>query len=205
MCLFKQAALAWLGLIKTEYEIVAGQAGRQYRIKLSFEAADFPHLAGMQYARDVEFNLRPAQYYGEKLVYTLANGKLDGTRIEKSRNWPKIKGRLEAIIKLQSTLDSNFAISLFDPNRVRGMNSKIDADYLIKNLETNETYFVFIDEDQSHRQYCKSAFKKDHIDYMDNQQKLTLLKSTKYVNGIPEVLYTHPNYKPTAEKEPITV
>ena len=85
------------------------------------------------------------------------------------------------------------------------MNSKIDADYIIKNLETNETYFVFIDEEQSHRQYCKSAFKKDHIDYMDNQQKLTLLQSTKCINGITEILHTHPNYKPTAAKNTITI
>lgn len=205
MCLFKQAAQAWVNLIGTEYEIVTGRKGKQYMIKLDFEAADFPHLAGMQYARDVDFNLRPSEYYGEKLVPALVEGKLDGTRIEKSRNWPKIEGRLKAIINLQKTLDANFAIALFDPKRVKRTNSKIDADYLIKNMDTGETYFVFIDEDKNQRQYCKSAFEQESIDFMDNQQKLTVLKNTKHVNGVRTTLFSHPNYKSTEEEEPTPV
>ena len=55
MCLFKQAAVAWSELIGTKYEIIAGRKGEQYTINLDFEAADFPHLAGIQYAPDVDF------------------------------------------------------------------------------------------------------------------------------------------------------
>lgn len=205
MCLFKQAAQAWLNLIGTEYEIVTGRKGKKYTIKLDFEAADFPHLAGMQYARDVDFNLRPSEYYGEKLIPALVDGKLDGTRIEKSRNWSKIEGRLKAIINLQKTLESNFAIALFDSSRVKGTNSRIDADYLIKNTDTGETYFVFIDEDKNQRQYCKSAFEQDSIDFMDNQQKLTVLKNTKYQDGLDVVLYVHPKFKSVEAEEAATV
>ena len=197
MCLFKQAAEAWLELIGTEYEIITGRKGKPYTINLDFAAADFPHLAGMQYALDVDFGLRSSEYYGAKLIPALVDGKLDGTKIEKSRNWSKIiEGRLKAIINLQKTLDSNFAISLFDPRKVRGTHSKIDADFLIKNLDTGETYFVFISEDSTHRQYCKSAFAQEGVDFMDNQQKLTILQNTKRINESATVLFTHPNYKP---------
>ena len=205
MCLFKQAAQAWQSLIGTEYEIVTGRKGKQYTIKLDFEAADFPHLAGMQYARDVDFELRASEYYGEKLVPALIDGKMDGAKIEKSRNWSKIEGRLKAIINLQKTLDSNFSIALFDPKRVKGTNSKIDADYLIKNKDTGETYFVFIDEDKNQRQYCKSAFEQESVDFMDNQQKLTVLKNTKYKNGSVDLLFVHPNYKSVETEEMATV
>lgn len=205
MCLFEQAAKSWLHFIENKYEIIAGSKGKSYIIKLDCEAADFYHLSGMHYANDVDFNLRPSEYYGEKLVFALVDGKLDGTRIEKGRNWPKIKGRLNAIINLQKTLESNFLISRFDPEQVKGTNSQIDADYLIKNLDTDEAYFVFIDEDNNHRQYCKSAFKQEKIDYMNNQQKLTLLKTTKQVNGVEQILYVHPNYRPIGIKELLTV
>ncbi len=205
MCLFKQAAKAWLDLIGTEYEIVTGRRGKQYTIKLDFEAADFPHLAGMQYARDADFNLNPDEYYGEKLIPALIDGKLDGTGIERSRNWPRIEGRLKAIINLQKTLDSKFAIALFDQENVKYTNSSIDADYVIKNLDSGETYFVFIDEDKNQRQYCKSAFKQEKIDFMDGQQKLTLLKNTKRVDGVDNVLFLHPNFKPTETKAQATV
>lgn len=196
MCLFKQAAEAWLELVGTEYEIITGRKGKQYTIKLDFDAADFPHLVGMQYASDVDFGLRSSEYYGAKLIPALVDGKLDGTKIEKSRNWSKIEGRLKAIINLQKTLDSHFAISLFDPRNVRGIHSKIDADFVIKNPDTGETYFVFISEDNNHRQYCKSAFAQEDIDFMDNQQKLTVLQNTKRINESATVLFTHPNYKP---------
>lgn len=199
MCLFLKAAQAWQILTQTEYRITAGRKGKAVSFRLDFDFADFPHLAGMQYAQDADFGLRPSEYYGEKLVPALLSGKMDASRIEKSRNWEKIKGRLNAIIGLQQTLDSDFSIALFDPSRVH-TNSKIDADYVIKNLDSGETYFVFIDEDKAHRHYCKSAFTKTNIDYMKNQPLLTVLKKEKIENGSSRVLYQHPNFKeqPTA-------
>lgn len=193
MCLLKEAASAWLDLVTTEYEIIAGRKGKQYKINLIFECTDFPHLAGMHYASDVAFNLNANEYHGEKLVYALVSDRLDGKAIEKSRNWTKIQGRLKAIINLKQTLDTKFQLALFNQKNVP-TGSKIDADYLIKNLDTGETYFIFIDEDQNHRQYCKSAFAQNKTDYMKNQALLTLLKITKFEQDTESVLFIHPNF-----------
>ena len=122
MCLFVEAAKAWQQLTKTRYYIAAGRKGKLYRFRLEFGYADFPHLAGMQYAQDVDFGLRASEYYGEKLIPALLNNKMDGAKIEKSRSWEKIRGRLHAIINLQQTLESDFSIALFDPAK---SNSKI--------------------------------------------------------------------------------
>lgn len=192
MCLFVEAAKAWQQLTKTRYSITAGRKGKLYQFRLEFDNADFPHLAGMQYAQNVDFGLHISEYYGDKLVPALLSGKMDGGKIEKSRSWEKIKGRLHAIISLQQTLESDFSIALFDPAK---SNSKINALYVIKNNISGETYFVFIDKDNGHRHYCKSAFAQNCIDYTKNQSLLTRLKIDKVYDGKTYPIYRHPNFK----------
>ena len=193
MCLLTEAARRWEQLSQTEYHILVGKRGKEISIHLKFDFADFPHLSGMQYAQDADFGIRASQYYGAKLVPALLHGKMDGSRIESSRNWGKIKGRLDAIIGLKETLEGNFQIAFFNPRKVRA-NSRIDADFIIKNEESGETFFVFIDEEHG-RHYCKSAFAKDNVDYMENQSMLTVLKKEKTENGKTTELYRHPNFK----------
>lgn len=118
--------------------------------------------------------------------------------MERSRNWLRIKGRLNAIIHLQETLDTEFLIARFRPNLVR-IHCKIDAEYIIKNLHSGEVFFVFIDKGTGQRYYCKSAFERTTIDYLENQAVLTVLKKEKVMNGIPTLLYLHPNYMEDAE------
>ena len=154
----------------------------------------------MQYAQDVDFGLRPSEYYGERLIPSILNGKLEAANMERSRNWLRIKGRLNAIIHLQETLDTEFLIARFRPNLVR-IHCKIDAEYIIKNLHSGEVFFVFIDKGTGQRYYCKSAFERTTIDYLENQAVLTVLKKEKVMNGIPTLLYLHPNYMEDAEAE----
>ena len=108
--------------------------------------------------------------------------------MERSRNWPRIKGRLNAIIHLQETLDTEFLIARFRPNLVR-IHCKIDAEYIIKNLHSGEVFLVFIDKGTGQRYYCKSAFERTTIDYLENKAVLTVLKKEKVINGIPTLLY----------------
>ena len=122
----------------------------------------------MHYARGVDFGLRRNEFEGGKLLDSLLSGKLDGTRLEKSRNWEKIKGRLNAIICLEQTLESDFIIAHFDSRRVL-TGSKIQAEYVIQNTSTGEIFFIFLDKDPSQRYYCKSAFAKTNVDYLKNQ------------------------------------
>ena len=103
MCLLREAAHAWQQLTGTEYRITVGRRGKKSSFALSFSFADFPHVAGMQYAQDVDFGLRPSEYYGERLIPSILSGKLEAANMERSRNWLRIKGRLNAIIHLPSS------------------------------------------------------------------------------------------------------
>ena len=42
--------------------------------------------------------------------------------------------------------------------------------------------------------YCKSAFEKTTVDYLENQAILTMLKKEKIVDGSGTLLFQHPNY-----------
>lgn len=139
MSLFLDAAIAWNALNNISYKLDIARKGELKQIKLYFCDADFPHLAGMQYAKDVDFGIRKFEYYGEKLIPALLTKRLDDTKIESSRNWNRISGRLNAIIDLQNIFDNNFRISTFNNAKVRGY-SKIDAKFLIKSDISNNIY-----------------------------------------------------------------
>lgn len=193
MGLLLDAARAWDEICKTSYRLELGHKGRQVSIDLVFMPGDLPHLAGMQYAKDVDFGLRPAEYYGVNLIEALLSGKMDELRILSARAWPRIEGRLKAIIRLQQTLSKSFIITQFNPKKVQN-SCNIEAEYVIKNTDSGETFFVFLDEDNS-RYYCKSAFQSEFTDYTRFQTPMTVLQIIKRSPMGEELLYRHPNYR----------
>ncbi len=188
MGLFLDAARAWNDMHDIKYILDVTRNNKLKRIEITFLDEDFPHLVGMQYAKDVDFGMRSAEYYGDRLVPILLTQRMDDTRIQKSRNWNRISGRLNAIINLQNTLDSDFVIAAFDKKKVKGY-SQIDALYVIKSVISDDLYFIFLDE-RSGRYYCKSAFKKEFTDYVQNQPVMLLLRKSKIINGVEKVLYS---------------
>ena len=194
MGLFLEAAMAWHDMCDVTYILDVARNSKMNRIELTFLTEDFPHLVGMQYAKDVDFGIRPSEYYGELLIPALLSGQLDDMKMEKSRNWKRISGRLNAIVHLQDVLDGSFIIASFDKEKVRGY-SRINARYVIKSLISETLYFVFLDE-RSGRYYCKSAFRKENIDYVENQSVMIILQKTKIKSGKVNILYTKPGYNP---------
>lgn len=194
MGLFLDAAIAWNDLHNVSYKLDVARKGKLTQIELYFCDEDFPHLVGMQYAKDVDFGIRKFEYYGEKLISALLTKRLDDARIESSRNWDRISGRLTAIINLQNTFDNEFKIFAFNRGKVRGY-SQIDAEFLIKSTISDDIYFVFLDK-RSGRYYCKSAFRKEPIDYAENQSGMTLLQKIKVVDGAVNILFTKDGYVP---------
>ncbi|MDD6916502.1 MAG: hypothetical protein PUJ07_09575 [Eubacteriales bacterium] len=83
------------------------RSGKLTRIALFFLAEDFPHLAGMQYSRDVDFGIRKTEYYGERLMPAFPGKRLEDSKIEESRNWNKISGRLNSTNK-QKAINATF-------------------------------------------------------------------------------------------------
>lgn len=194
MGLFLDAANAWNDLKNVSYILDTGRKGKFKRIELFFLDIDFPHISGMQYAKDVDFGIREAEYYGEKLIPALLTGKLNENKITESRNWNKISGRLTAIINLQQMLDNDFKIVAFNKNKVKPF-SQLDAKFAIESSISGDIYFVFLD-DRSGRYYCKSAFRKEITDYIENQSPITLLQKVKLINDIPTTLFIKPGYEP---------
>lgn len=193
MCLFLQAATAWTDLMTTEYIFVLGYKNKEYNLHLIFEKANFYHLSGMHYAKDVDFKITPNKMYGEKLIDLIVSNKINACDIEKSKNWEKIKGRLEGIIILKKILESNFLIYQFAPNKLR-FNSEISAKYLIHNPDLNLSLFLFLD-DTGERFYCKSIFSEQKRDYTQNQTQYKVLRKLKIEDSKETELFRSPSYK----------
>lgn len=187
MGLLLEAAHVWDELCKLSYTIVLGHKGSLSEIDLTFEPADLPHLVGMQYAKDVDFGLRPAEYYGANLVAAILSGRLDETRICGAREWPRIEGRLQAIINMRQTISGDFEIARFNPKKVHG-SCNINAEYVIRNQHSGQIFFVFLDSARG-RYYCKSAFQNGYLDYMRFQTRMTVLSITKQDSSGREELY----------------
>lgn len=193
MNLLLSAAESWHSLLETHYSFMIGRSGTAKCINLYFRADDFSHLSGIHYANDVDFKLHRKEYWGARLLPALMSKKLDGSLIEKSRNWPQIKGRLNAILHMRTILESDFRIYGFSPNKLP-FHSQIAAEYLLYSEETGDGIFLFFDRD-AETYYCKSVFEKGSGDYRTNQSAWTVLTKIKYDNGQEIVLFKHPNYK----------
>lgn len=197
MGLLFDAAVTWSNLQSTTYDLLLGRRGNwSDSICLSFSPEDFPHLVGMQYASDVDFDLNRTEIRSGKFISKVINGEVDDELIEKAAEWKtKIRGRLESIIVLEEALDTEFLIYRFDPRKVPH-GSNIAAKYVIKNLCTGVTFFLFVDEDAG-RWFCRSVFQLNVADYSVNQARVTVLKKQKRKGNDVIIDYTHPNYKPS--------
>lgn len=192
MGLLLDAAIAWDSLKDISYTLELGRKNKRYTVFLTFRPEDFYHLAGMQYAEDVDFGLRRSEYYGAKLVSAILSGKLKENHICKAREWEKIESRLKAIIKLLDTIENDFIISAFDPKNVKGLCS-IQAEYVIKNTSSGETFFVFM-SNRAGVYYCKSAFHNSYLDYTQNQAMMAILMVSKETSSEKTVLRKHPHF-----------
>lgn len=198
MNLLLSAAETWHSFLETHYRFIIGRSGTAKCIDLYFRSDDFDHLSGIHYANDVDFKLHKKEYRRTKLLSALLSGKLDGSLIEKSRNWPQIKGRLNAVVHMQAILESEFRIYTFSPNRLP-FHSQIAAEYLLYSEKTGDGVFLFFDRD-AETYYCKSVFEKGTGDYRTNQSAWTVLAKTKCENGQETVLFKHPNYREDADR-----
>ena len=193
MGLLEDAANAWNTMQNRKYYLLLGRAGKSEEFTLSFHPRMFPHLAGFQYLNDIDLGIHRSEIFNGKLISKILSGKIKTEDILKSEKWENIKGRLLGIVELENTLDSQFLIHRFDPSRVPH-GSLIEANYVIKNLKSGVTFFVFIDE-KNNEWFCRSIFRMEQTDYTINQARLTVLKKEKYIDEKLIFSYTHPNYK----------
>lgn len=202
MGLLFDAAIAWDKLSNATYDIDVAKNRKVHHIKLSFLREDFPHIVGMHYATDADFGISENEYYGDKLIPAILDKRLDDRRIERSRDWSRISGRLTAIINLEATLDNEFDIAAFDNKKAVGY-CKIKADYIILDRISDDIYFVFL-KSREEEYFCISAFKKESHDYFLNQQKMTVLYKAKTIDSVKTELFKHQRYDPGIISEELT-
>lgn len=200
MGLLYDAAAAWNSLQNTSYCFLLGRRGTwSSSVHLDFRPEDFPHLAGMQYAGDIDFRINKAEMRGRKFLPKIISGKIEDERIEKSANWEsKIRGRLKGILSLEELLDSDFLIYRFDPKKVP-YGTKIEAQYVVKDTRSGTAVFVFVDSSRS-RWFCRSIFQSDHSDYAVNQMRVSVLKKQKRIGTEVVLDHVNPNYRETPQQ-----
>lgn len=140
MDLLQQAATAWKELTAYTYRITYGKSGVLHEIVLKFELAEFYHLAGFQYLKDIAL---PVRFSHTKTVDVILSGKLTESDIAKSENYAQIQERLTAITKLKSALDTAFKVYHFNPNSLPFF-TRITAKNLIS-AEYGDVVFLFTD------------------------------------------------------------
>ena len=175
MALLYDAAIVWNNLLDTSYQFTYGKNRKLHVVSLSFMEEHFFHMSGIHYIKDVDFKKTFKKTDFLKLVLT---NKIDPTIIEKSSSWVDIKGRLEAIIKLEEILDSDFEFYQFN-SRYLPFYSDLNAKYMIRDTVTNKVIFLFIDG-QTDSFYCKSIFTMTNRDYSLGQRKIRLLEKCKH-------------------------
>lgn len=199
MGLLRNAAIAWSGLYEKEYQLLLGLKGRWSRsVRLIFLPEHFHHLAGFQYADDIDFGVRPSELRKTTLTQKLIDGVIDDRLIEKSIHWTEIQPRLLGIARLEEGLDSEFRIYRYYQNHVHG-GTRISAEFVVKSAKTDVTFFVFIDNDTGNY-FCRSIFSEGVVDYSAEQPSLTVLKKEKLVAGNTVYLQVHPGYKPELDQ-----
>ena len=176
MALLYDAAVAWDNLLNTSYQITYGKSGKLYSVSLSFKPEHFFHMSGIHYVDDVDFKI---SFKKSNFLSLILSGKIDSGVVEKSSNWVDIKGRLEAIVRLEGILDSDFEFYQFNP-RYLPFYSNLSAKYMIRDTQTRDVVFLFVDGEEDNS-YCKSIFTMTDRDYSAGQRKVRLLQKCKSI------------------------
>ncbi len=156
-----QAALeAFQHISNYTYDFVIAHNKQLYSVRLTFDDKDFHHLVGLHYLKDIDI---PKNH--KKLFGNIKNGKLTDDYLSKSKNYIKIKDN-DAIVKdrihnfryIENFLDSRNLV--FNYVNYMNINSKIDADYMIKSTYNGINAYIFIKERRNNLQneYCMCSF-----------------------------------------------
>lgn len=142
---------------------------------LSFDRADFHHLAGLHKLRD---NVRFQTGKRANIMKEILDGQLTFSHAEQSAFFNEMKLRLQPLTQLEQFLDNNEII--FRYNAKANIFSSIQADYLLQNdIEGIPVYLFLAQRSDGDTQVCRTFFPKTGKDYAAGQPRYTLLKKEK--------------------------
>ena len=175
MDLLQTCAEAFEQLLPYQYHIVIGRKGKILEFTLSFDRADFHHLAGLHKLTD---NVRFLTGKREVIMQEILSGKLKLSHAQQSAFFRQMEPRLKPLAHLEECLDSNEMIFRYN-SKVHTF-SVIQADYLLQNnFEGNPVYLFLVCRKGADTQVCRTFFPKTEKDYAKGQPRYTLLKKEK--------------------------
>lgn len=176
------SAYKWKELINNKYVITYGYKNKLYTINLCFSPEEYQHLAGFHYLKDIVI----PKYNSKVLIDRILEEKITYDKIIKSNNFETmVKPRLEALIILKTSLDSDFILYSY-MKRMYPFTTTINADYIIS-YKGDKNSFTFIvkssDQLDGEKNYlCCSVFTEGERDYSINQrQRIVLRKERIYI------------------------
>lgn len=199
MDLLQECAAGFERLLPYQYHIIAGRKGKTLEFTISFDRADFHHLAGLHKLTD---NIRFLTGKRANIMQEILSGKLTFTQARQSEFFQQMEPRLKPLIHLEEFLDSNEII--FRYNAKVHTFSVIQADYLLQNdFEGQPVYLFLAKRTGDDTQVCRTFFPKAEKDYAQSQPRYTLLKKEKIniVTGEVTVQYDRLTPKTTKKEE----
>ena len=128
MDLLQKCAQEFDRLVPYQYHIIIGRKGKTLEFTISFDRADFHHLAGLHKLRD---NVRLQTGKRIDIMKEILNGQITYNNIKQSIYFHEMAPRLLPLSQLELFLDSNEII--FRYNSKANIFSVIQADYLLQN------------------------------------------------------------------------
>lgn len=198
MDLLQRCAQEFDRLIPYQYHIIVGRKGKTLEFTLSFDRADFHHLAGLHKLRD---NVRLQTGKRSDIMKEILDGRLTFSNIKQSSFFHEMEPRLLPLSQLELFLDSNEII--FRYNAKANIFSVIQADYLLQNdYEETPVYLFLAQRSGSDTQVCRTFFPKTGKDYAEGQPRYTLLKKEKHNLITGETIIQYDRLTPKDTKKP---
>ena len=197
MDLLQQCAQEFDRLILYQYHITIGRKGKTMALTISFDRADFHHLAGLHKLRD---NVRFQTGKRSDIMEEILVGRLTLSQAQQSVFFHEMEPRLRPLAQLENFLDSNEII--FRYNSKANIFSAIQADYLLQNdYEGTPVYLFLAQRSGDKTQVCRTFFPKTSRDYAQGQPRYTLLKKEKYNMITGETIVQYDRLSPKVSKK----
>ena len=197
MDLLQACAKGFEQLLPYQYHIIAGRKGKTLEFTISFDRADFHHLAGLHKLTD---NVRFLTGKRADIMQEILSGKLTFYHAQQSTFFQQMKPSLKPLAQLEEFLDSNKII--FRYNYKVHTFSAIQADYLLQNdFEGQPVYLFLAQRTGDNTQVCRTFFPKSEKDYAQGQPQYTLLKKEKINQKTGDIIIQYDRLTPKEIKK----
>lgn len=171
----QERADSFFNLLDVEYRIILGRKGKQYKINITFQPFDFPHLIGLHKLSD----RISGHISNDAMFYKCLDGLLSFDHIAQSKGFAKLGKRFTYFNRLEEMFDSNETVFKCNSDALSSFSS-IKGDYLLENHCDGYTFYIFLAKrPQENEYFCKTFLHEEKIDYTYRQTKMTMLYKEK--------------------------